>query len=489
MKKHAKLYIGIGSIIIIIGIFVGIIESQVYNNKILANTIVGGINIGNLTKIQAESKLKSDYKFQDLKLEYKDKIWTINSKEINMDFDIKKTVNKAFELNKKGTFFENFMKTTYGISGQETTISLTLNYNKKVLDKKLTSFIEQINCKVKNATVVLDEKRSANYYQTKLVDQNVKNPSSLKIKIIPEIDGVTVDKKRTEEAVIKNLDNEEFTTKFIVNIEKAKFTTENLKGIDSLLSEYSTYFDDMRGRTHNIVRSTEKSSEILLKPEEMYSFNKLTLEKTLANGYQYAPVINDGKLVQGLGGGVCQVSSTIYNSALMAGMQTVERRNHTIPSGYVAKGRDATVVDDYQDFVFKNEFKHSVFIKNEIVGNNVVSQIFGSKQDVKNIIISTNMVGSSGAGSKTITDLKLAAGKKVVEKYARPSYTVNTYRIYKNNNGETVNTERLGTSYYPGQQGIIRVGAKRPTPVVPTKPVTPVKPTEPTENTNNDNTI
>ena len=161
-------------------------------------------------------------------------------------------------------------------------------------------------------------------------------------------------------------------------------------------------------------------------------------------------------------------------------MEITNRRNHTIPSDYVSLGRDAMVVDGNpgQDFKFKNPFKHPVYIKNYVSGNKIGSQIFGFKEDKQNIKISTEMLGSFGGGSKTITDPSLPAGKRVVEKPARSGYNVVTYRSYLDENGKIIKTEKVANSSYPSQTGIIRVGAavkKTPTPSV--KPSKQAKPT------------
>ena len=175
-----------------------------------------------------------------------------------------------------------------------------------------------------------------------------------------------------------------------------------------------------------------------------------------------------------LGGGVCQVSSTLYNAALKSGMEIVNVKNHTIPSSYVGMGRDATVTDSGIDFVFKNPYKHNVYIQNYVTGGSIVCQVFGSKADEQNIEIQTKTISVSQATPQKVEKSDLPAGKEEVDKASRNGYVVETYRIYKDKNGKQIKKEKIATSSYPKQNGVIFVG----TAPVEEKPEEPQNPGE-----------
>lgn len=101
--------------------------------------------------------------------------------------------------------------------------------------------------------------------------------------------------------------------------------------------------------------------------------------KIQKKNFKNAPVI----VQEGVGGGVCQVSTTLYNATLYAGLEYLEPRNHSIPSSYEPKGRDATVADDSIDFIFKNNLKYTIYIKNTVYGNIIKCEIYGSLKDKK----------------------------------------------------------------------------------------------------------
>ena len=122
-------------------------------------------------------------------------------------------------------------------------------------------------------------------------------------------------------------------------------------------------------------------------PGEVFSYNTQTGKRTKANGYKDAPVIVNGKLENDVGGGVCQVSSTIFNSALYSGLDITSRQNHSLKSSYVSIGRDAMVSDGGSDLRFKNPYSHPIYIKNVVSDGVITSRIYGNVSDKKNITI------------------------------------------------------------------------------------------------------
>ena len=439
-KRNKKSIIIATSVLAVLMIGTGVLASQTYSDKIAKNVVVAGVDIGELNKKEALNALKKEDKFKNISLKYDDKKWSVSEGDINLKIDFDKTVEDAYRYNKGNGFFTDLSRTLKADFGDKNVIGLSMEYDRAALEKKMNEIKGQLDSPVKNATLdVVDGK----------------------VKVIPEEAGRDMNVHASLSRTVQNLKKNEFETELVVKLSPASFKEADLKGIDTLLGSYETTFGGMENRDYNIKKSTIDSGGILLKPGEEYSFNGITGEKTIANGYKNAPVIESGKLVLGTGGGVCQTSSTIFNTALLAGMEITTRRNHTIPSDYVDLGRDATVVDGNpgQDFKFKNPFKHPVYVKNYVSGNKIGSQIFGFKEDKQNIKITTEMLGSFGGGNKTVTDPTLPAGKKVVEKYSRPGYNVATYRVYSDDNGNVIRTEKVATSSYPAQTGIVRVGA------------------------------
>ena len=444
-KDHKKaVIISAGVLIGALVLGTGALSMQVASDKILKGVKVANVDLGGMTKDQALTKLESLDTLKNIKMYYGDQSWKVSASDIDLKINYKSTVDSAYNYNRKNGVFTNLVRTLQADFGSKSNIGLDMSYNDAKLNDSLKQVKSKLDSEVKEATLDYD-------YKTK------------KTTIVADEPGKTMNLQASHDRLVKNLAADKFESEMVVKLEQAKFTKADLKGIDTLLGAYSTVYGGLSSRNYNIEKSTKDSSGIVLKPGQEYSFNGLTGEKTIARGYKAAPVIESGKLVMGIGGGVCQTSSTIFNAALLSGLEITNRRSHTIPSDYVNMGRDATVFDGNpgQDLKFKNPFKHNVYIKNYTYGSKVISEIYGSSSDYKNIEIATQVLGSYGGGSKTISDPSLPAGARVVEKYSRAGYNVVTYRQFKDEKGNVVKSEKIGYSNYPSQVGVVRVGAAK----------------------------
>ncbi|ENY8690698.1 TPA: VanW family protein [Clostridioides difficile] len=456
---NKKLVIAIGAVALVVIIFIGIMCMQFKGEKIAKNTYVNGVNIGKLTKSQAKQELAKKYKLENVDFNYNDKSWKVKSKDLNLSTDLDKTVENAYNLNRKSAFFGNLSKTISANFGKKSNLVVAINYDKNKLKAEMEKIAKEIDVDVKDATLDI---------------------SGEKVKVIPDSDGLKMDISKSME----NFDNQtkkgNYKNELVVKATPAKVKKEQLANIDTNLGTYSTTFKTSQiNRSINIKLATDNISNVLLMPGETFSFNKHTGKRSKENGYKSAPVIMEGEMEEDYGGGVCQVSSTLYNSVLYAGLEIVNVKNHTIPSSYVPKGRDATVADSGIDFLFKNNLKHPVYIKNYVSGNQIVCNIYGSAEDKQNITISTKLDGVSQTTMKRVNDPTMPKGKEKVDKSGRNAYSVSTYRTFNDANGKKIKTEKIANSYYPKKEGIILVGTMEPKPEE--KPNTD-------ENKNNQNT-
>lgn len=156
---------------------------------------------------------------------------------------------------------------------------------------------------------------------------------------------------------------------------------EETKQINRILSVYTTHFPQDPNRSFNIKLAASKIDHKVIAPGEGFSFNAATGLRTAAAGYKDAPVFMDGKLVPDAGGGVCQVSTTLFNAVLLAGLAVTERTSHFGPVAYVPIGRDATVADHSLDFRFRNNLKHPVYIRAVYSPGALTMYILGNDQD------------------------------------------------------------------------------------------------------------
>jgi vancomycin resistance protein YoaR len=237
------------------------------------------------------------------------------------------------------------------------------------------------------------------------------------ISITPSKDGEKVDKEKlkilTEEAV-KTMNTD---IKVPVTAVKPERTTEDIQnmGIKEVIAEYRTPTSGRNGnQLFNEMRAAGTLSGALVAPDEVFSFNGHVGVTDTANGYKSAAVYVNGKVQESAGGGVCQVSSTLYGATLRADLSIVERSNHSMPVHYVPLGQDATVADYGPDFKFKNNTGHYIYIQAGIENNQVVVRIFGTNTG-KSVNISSQVVNETDKSIVAVTYKTVTQNGQVIE--------------------------------------------------------------------------
>lgn len=235
---------------------------------------------------------------------------------------------------------------------------------------------------------------------------------------------------------------------------------EELAKIKEVMMTFTTHFPARQAdRNNNIRTASGKINGTILMPGEVFSFNTTVGKRTIDNGFREAGVYKNGRHDRGVGGGICQVSTTLYNCALLSNMQIVERRNHSLPVAYVPLGRDATVDFGSIDFRFKNIYSTPIAISAEFVPGSLTFRLLGVKDPSLKVEIIGGPVKSWANGMKMVKDPSLPAGKQVVEDKGGSGRSVYTWRlVYRN--GKLEKKEPLGQSLYPGAPALVRVGTR-----------------------------
>lgn len=411
------------------------------NGKILENVYVQDIDLSGLTKEEAARKINSYIEQNnEFELFYNNEEITVDKKTLDVDYKVNELVNKAYDVGRDKDLVTD-MKTKISLKkGEKEIIPITCSYNVKKVENLIDKIYSKLYISSKDASA-------------KVVDGNVVVYEGHK--------GQAVNKEKLKDIIIYKIENLDSSQSEIpLNVLNPKYTYDQLMKIDTLLGRYETYFNPKRkNRVNNITVAAKSTSDILVNTNEKFSFNQQLRDNDAYNKLKVAPIILNGKHDKGVGGGICQVSTTIYNAALYAGMDIVQITNHSIPSPYVTKGRDATVSNGYMDFVFKNNNNTPIIVHNEIFENKIVSKIYGCNSDKRNIEVETEIVETIKNKKIYKSDSKLEKGSKVVEQEGRLGYTVNTFRLYKSNN-EVLKKELVNTSYYPPCDEIILKGTK-----------------------------
>lgn len=441
MNRH-KIY----SIAILILCFIIAFPKESYANsnksKIYNNIYIENIDMSGLTKEEAIDKLKeSIYCNKEINFLYDEHIYPLNFDFIELNYNIEDTVEKAFNIGRNKNIVDNTKIKINLKLGDKINFRLEPKYNNEKIDDYIEILCSQINKEPVDATINIEQDN---------------------IKVTDEVIGIKINKDTIRETIIDKIDELDFNeTSIPINIIKPKYTYESLSKINSVLGSYKTKFNlSNYNRSNNIYIATNKTNNILLNNNEEFSFNNIIGQRSEQAGFKEAPVIINGEMQSGLGGGICQVSSTIYNAVLYSGLEITEARNHSIPSSYIEKGRDATVSYGAVDLKFRNNYQYPILIQNKVINDTIVTTIYGNDRYKREIDIVTELVET--IPNKTIIKESsvMYNGENFIQEKGRSGYKIKTYRIYKNKNGEILSKEYINESYYPPINKIIIKGTK-----------------------------
>lgn len=393
------------SIIVIIAFSTVGIAPVYKDKKIHKNITIENISVGKLTKEEAVNMLKKTYPLDNFNINYNNESWTIKPEDIELNFHIEERVDEALNYTRSKSIWNNIKRKGKLNINKPYNIKIKATYNEVKLSKQLEKIYEKVNVEAVDATFYVE-------------------PSG-EIKRSESKEGRDVDISKLKDDIYNMINKKKIKD---INLPVLtlypKTSTKQVKSINSILGQFSTSFNDSTSRGSNIHVAGESTSDVLLMPGETFSYNKKTGARNWVNGYQSAPIIVGGKVVNGEGGGVCQVSTTIYNAALLSGLTIDEVHNHSLPSRYAPRGRDATVSYGYTDLKFTNPYTHPVYIKN-IVGNGAItSKIYGCNLDRERIVI------------------------RMEEEYLKDKITVKTYRLYLDEENNVMRRELVNTSIY-----------------------------------------
>ncbi|NOU95131.1 hypothetical protein GC093_18145 [Paenibacillus sp. LMG 31456] len=239
--------------------------------------------------------------------------------------------------------------------------------------------------------------------------------------------------------------------------EEPKITVRTLQSqkVERKISEFTTAFlQNAEGRIHNIRSTASSIHDLILKPGDVFDYATYIAETEQKFGFKEAPVILNGKLVPGIGGGICQVSTTLYNAVLRAGLDIVERRNHSLPVSYVPLGQDATFASGYINFKFRNSTPNYLLIRTSTDEQKITVKLFGQIPSDLTYTIESKTVQTLPSPIKYVVNPTLPNGKQEKISEGKPGYIVETFR-YKMKDGVTVSQERISRDTYSAQPTVI----------------------------------
>ena len=281
-------------------------------------------------------------------------------------------------------------------------------------------------------------------------------------KIVKAVNGISFD-VASAQTVFDNAAEGETVT-IPLEIDKPKITTKKLKKylFRDVLGSCTTNVSGTSARISNVDLAAQKIDGKILLPGETFSYNDTVGERTAERGFQKAPAYLNGESVQEFGGGICQVSSTLYKSTLLSNLKIVEHHNHSYVSSYIGIGMDATVSWGGPDFQFKNNTDYPIKISAKYSGGQVTCKIYGAKLDDKKIEMTAETLKVNSCDTVYQEDDSMDKGVTEVISSGHDGYVVQTYRNIYDGDGKKISSEKEAYCVYKKKDRIVRVGTKEP---------------------------
>ncbi len=492
------------------------INNFIKTDKILSNVYFSDINIGGVTKEEALSILEKSETILDKPIEvvYEDKTFYFAPSKAGITFDFKKVADYAFNMGRGSNNIKNAYYTLY--RGRKDIAPYEFyNENTDLFKETINTLAKANGLDIDN--VILDVKE--NYAQITLKDKfvtidfntfyadtlnavksderkvnlNIIDKDSVSAKeiyallnvepqdaytyekdgityVVPERVGVLVDISNIEENL--NLRKKTFSVPITRVYPEVDISDLDGELFPDLLGTCTTTFNAQnKERSHNVFLAASKINGVVLNSKDIFSYNNTVGPRTGAAGFKSATVYTKEGMEDALGGGICQVSSALYNAVLYSDLKVVERRNHSYTVSYVRNGLDATVSYGLIDFQFENSMNSPIKIVTYTSGGKHTVSIYGKKENDYKVELYTNVLESYPFSEKEVENPELAPGERKITQNGAYGYKVLATKVVKDSLGNIIREESLGTNVYNPMTQIVAVG---PTPEIqPTIEIVP----------------
>ncbi|NLI54566.1 MAG: hypothetical protein GX417_09620 [Clostridiales bacterium] len=450
-------------------------EAMANSTTFLEGITVNGIDIGGMTMDEAKAALSASEanitSMTEMQLVYDNKLYPLDLTNIPYTLNTASVLSEAYRLGKTGDYTSMKAEAEdVKTNGREYT--MTVSYDLTALTEGVAQIAAQIDIPAQDATVTgIDDDTHA-------------------LQIKDEVTGFAVDQTALITMITDAILNGSRTPISIPIVEtQPSITAESLAGQYVLRASATTDFSSSPStRKYNVRKGAGLINGTVLKPGETFSTNDTLGVRSTANGWKEANAYESGAVVPQAGGGVCQLSTTLYNAIVKADLEVVFRRNHSMPVHYIKEGLDATInsVGNIIDFKFKNNTSGDIIVIGYTTSNNRLTfEIWGLPFDTEEydeIKLSSELVSTSSAGGDPV-ELEVAvgtekadgslmvAGETYVAVTPRKGYVYQSYKNYYKN-GSLVKSEKLAVSTYKAYQGEIWIcpADETPTPAAETTP-------------------
>lgn len=403
-----------------------------------------GVAVGGKGREEVRQMLalwRQEYHGRQITLYYGDVTFRIDAASIDYDIDVDATADDVWNVCRRGSWWDRLknirVAETAGLS-----VPVRVRYQESKLASFFASWREAIDRPPRNAALSL-----------------------LSGRIVPSEQGRRLEVEALKPMLLQALKNPDVATLALpVTPLYPDITVADIEqtGLKEVWAAFKTVFDSSDiNRSANIRLAARKINGYIVYPGKTFSFNEVVGPRDKEHGFKEALEIVDGEYVPGIGGGICQVSSTLYNAVLLSDLSIAERANHSKPLGYVGLGRDATVAYDVLDFKFINDTEFPVMIMAETQQDQLAVGVIGQKPLLKTVDVLSVDRRVIAPDIVKRTDPELFLGETSVDRQGKPGYEITTVRVVRAGGRET-KREVLSKDRYLPENTIVKVGTKLP---------------------------
>lgn len=450
MKKNIKVIVIILLIVVLVasGFYLYINNStKKWTSLVYPGVKIGDLDISGKTLAQAKDMVSQKYQSTILKknvnIKTPQKTYSLNFAKMSAKYNVDEVVNEAFNYGKDLSLYKKYKLIR---KPESKVINMNFTYDSKPLSELIATMKKEINSTAENASIY----RSAGNFV-----------------ITPDKKGYTLMDDKLKKEILSKINGDINSPDIWVNAEiktvLANVTKEKLQTVNSKLSSFSSNFGTSEyGRSTNITIATNSINGTIIMPGQSFSFNGTVGRRTAAKGYQPAPVDIGTKVSSDYGGGICQVSTSLYNAIIRSNIKSTERNHHSIPSTYIPLGNDATVDWGNLDYKFTNTLGFPVFIES-IVSNKILTFNVYSNSSLTNrsyTLVNDIYAAVNPGPTEYIDDASIPVGSIVQDQFPLVGYKVRTYKDTIQN-GNVIKHELISNDSYQVKAEVIRVGIKK----------------------------
>ena len=436
--------------------------AELMTDKFYSGIVIDGIDVGGMTYDQALSAITAKTPAKpvaiDIKLVLNGKKLILDFSDATFEYNTRQILDEAYALYRPANAddpaklvecYNNVQQLKSTPKTYQTAYTVHIDSVTERINRVLQTYVDDFSL-VKNATIESFDTETKDFV------------------ISPEKAGYDIDVEAAAKSVKALFDSNVYTGEIEVPTEMKEptITEAMLRENFGLVGEEWTKASGNANRNNNIDQACEYINGTMLQPGDTFSFNKTVKERTADRGFKEATVIQGGQYEQGLGGGICQASTTLYNAVLKANLKVIERNHHAWPSDYISTGLDATVDWPGVDFQFQNDTDYPVIVVMwfDWSDNTVIAEIYGKKlPNGEYIELYAEITSQTDPGpNEYVEDKELPVGQTKTIRQAHKGIAANVYKIWYNANDEEIRRELYNTTYYSAYGERIGVGVLNP---------------------------